>query len=104
VQGEDETWMRPRRVGKNSVEMAGAPVIGQHPGLTCDPGSAPNGGRLACAPRTSSLNTNCVKELSIVMRHRLHLQDDRLLATASVGSYGLRLKSAKISLMLTAMG
>jgi hypothetical protein len=55
-----------------SVKTAGAPLIGHDPGLTCDPGSAPNRSRLACAPRTSPLNTNCVKESRIVMQIRLH--------------------------------
>jgi len=37
-------------------------------GLTCDPGSAPNIMRLASAPRTRHINTNCLKEHGIVMR------------------------------------
>jgi hypothetical protein len=80
-----------------SVEAAGTRLIGLRPGLTCHPGSAPNMDRLACAPRTSSLNTNCVKEFGILMQHRLHFQKDRLPARALVGFGDLRLKCAKLS-------
>jgi hypothetical protein len=67
---EDETGMRLCLVGRGGRHTSHWP----HPGLTCHPGSAPNMDRLACAPRTSSLNTNCVKEFGIVMQHRLHFE------------------------------
>jgi hypothetical protein len=69
-----------------SVEAAGTRLIGLRPGLTCHPGSAPNMNRLACAPRTSSPITNCLKELTTVMQHRLHYQIDRLPARAWLAS------------------
>jgi hypothetical protein len=78
-----------------SVTATGAMLIGHKPGLTCPPGSAPNRSRLACAPRTSPLNTNCVKESSIVMQIRVHSRADRprapiWLAPTSCGSILLK--------------
>lgn len=61
---------------------AAAALIGGRGGLTCDPGSAPNMIRRAYAPRTSPLNTNCLKESGIVMRTRLHTEIGVLPATA----------------------
>jgi hypothetical protein len=70
-------------------------LIGCSRHLTCHPGSAPNNVRLVGAPRTSPLNTNCIKGSSILMllSSPPHLISPSLV-TSTVGSDDMRLQYA----------